>query len=354
MSVRYIGSKARIVDPIMEIVGQPVDNGVFVDAFCGTGSVAEAAASSGWSVRVNDSLRCAVTIAGARLVNAEHAAFDTFGGYDSAVHRLNAMAGQPGFVWREYSPAAATQAAVTKLPRRYFTEENAARVDAMRNAIAKWAAAGDLAPSEETLLLGDLLIASTAVANIAGTFGCFLRQFAPNALRPIELNARRLYEGAVSVETSSVDVYDVEAAPGDVVYFDPPYTKRQYAAYYHLLETIACGDEPRVEGVTGLRPWKSKASPFCYKTRALGALSRLLAETPAERVLLSYSSEGHVPLDSLLDAASEVGVATMHHLGEIGRYRPNQTASDRGQVVNEVVIEVVKSAVAGELVEAAA
>ena len=57
-------------------------------------------------------------------------------------------------------------------------------------------------------------------------------------------------------------------AESDVV-TRPADTKRQYAAYYHILETIAHGDEPVVEGITGLRPWKSKASDFCYKRRAL-------------------------------------------------------------------------------------
>ena len=40
----------------------------------------------------------------------------------------------------------------------------------------------------------------------------------------------------------------------DTVYLDPPYTKRQYAAYYHILETISLGDEPIVEGICGIRP----------------------------------------------------------------------------------------------------
>ena len=34
----------------------------------------------------------------------------------------------------------------------------------------------------------------------------------------------------------------------DAVYADPPYTKRQYAAYYHILETIAAGDRPLISG----------------------------------------------------------------------------------------------------------
>lgn len=35
---------------------------------------------------------------------------------------------------------------------------------------------------------------------------------------------------------------------GDIAYEDPPYTKRQYGAYYHILETIAIGDEPEITG----------------------------------------------------------------------------------------------------------
>jgi hypothetical protein len=45
MSVRYIGSKARLIDAIIPMVGKPGRrSGAFVDAFCGTGVVAEAAA----------------------------------------------------------------------------------------------------------------------------------------------------------------------------------------------------------------------------------------------------------------------------------------------------------------------
>ena len=36
MSFRYIGSKARVVEGIMDRIGEP-DGGTFVDAFCGTG-----------------------------------------------------------------------------------------------------------------------------------------------------------------------------------------------------------------------------------------------------------------------------------------------------------------------------
>ena len=40
---------------------------------------------------------------------------------------------------------------------------------------------------------------------------------------------------------------------GDILYLDPPYNARQYIANYHLLETVARYDSPKIKGLTGLR-----------------------------------------------------------------------------------------------------
>src|SRR5204862_345479 len=91
------------------------------------------------------------------------------------------------------------------------------------------------------------------------------------------------------------------------------YTKRQYAAYYHINETLAHGDEPQVTGKTGLRPWQDRASDYCYKVRALRALTDLITNTPARRILLSYSAEGHVALDDLTIAIAAALARTPIH-----------------------------------------
>jgi adenine-specific DNA-methyltransferase len=69
---------------------------------------------------------------------------------------------------------------------------------------------------------------------------------------------------------------------------------------------------------------------------------RLIETLHSERILLSYSSEGHVPMKELEAALPKVGVSAMHPLGEIGRYRPNQMASDAASSVKEYLVEVVK------------
>lgn len=337
MSFRYIGSKSRLIDQITTYMGPPKQGAFFVDAFCGTGVVAQAAADLGWNVRINDSLYSAVISAGARLISTKQAAFKKLGGYGQAVAMLNAAKPKHGFVWREYSPASVDTCG---LERRYFTQENAARIDAMRALIGEWAAAGTIDEAEKRLLIADLFGALNRVANIAGTFGCFLSKWTSQSQGEISMLCRELRAKTVCVEATVGDVFDVPNSSVDLVYLDPPYTKRQYASYYHILETVALGDEPEVKGVAGLRPWKGLASDFCYKTRALKTLSRLVRSLKAQKVLLSYSSEGHICMQDMKAELSKIGASTMHPLGAIGRYRPNKVASSTASDVSEFLVIV--------------
>jgi adenine-specific DNA-methyltransferase len=341
--VRYIGSKARIVDAILEVIGPPeAGGGFFVDAFAGTGVVGARASELGWPIRLNDHLLSAVVTSAARLLGSDVVSFSQLGGYGQAVAELNGVRPRRGFLWREYSPASLQ---VVGIERRYFTEDNAAKLDAMRATIEEWTSEGLLTKDERLLLIADLLSAANAVANIAGTYGCFMRKWLGSALKPVVVESRRLRAKSASVEVYNVDVEAVPLADNDVAYFDPPYTKRQYAAYYHILETIAHGDEPEVVGITGLRPWQEKASAFCYKTRALGAISSMLARTASRRIYLSYSSEGHVSRNALERTLAPLGRVTFHEIGDIGRYRPNQVATENASQVSEFLIELEKAAV---------
>ena len=198
---------------------------------------------------------------------------------------------------------------------------------------------GLLSQEEELLLLSDLMRAANSVANISGTYGCFLKEWTPTALKPVVISPRLLPVGHVDFRTRVGDVFEVPTEDEDTVYYDPPYTKRQYSAYYHILETIYAGDRPKVEGVTGLRPWQSKASIFCYKSKALAALTRLMRDTVASMVLLSYSTEGHVPKDALVEALSSEGDVVLHKISDVGRYRPNSQASAAGHTVEEFLVE---------------
>lgn len=338
MGVRYIGSKARVANEILSLAGHPT-GGRFVDAFSGTGAVAAAAASRGWAVAVNDSLPSAVSMSVGAILGSGNVSFSALGGYDRAVERLNAVEPFAGFIHGEYSPASLAHAGVE---RKYFTEANAAKLDAMRRAVDLWVQDDLIDAAEEHLLLADLMQAANSAANISGTYGCFLKDWTPSAKKSILVRPRQLPRRDTDYIATVRDVFDVKTSNTDTVYFDPPYTKRQYSAYYHVLETLHAGDSPVVHGVTGLRPWRSKASDFSYKSRALEALTRLINKTVATRMLLSYSNEGHVHQMQLMDALKGAGAVSVHAVRDIARYRPNSGASAAGRTVSEYVIEVVK------------
>jgi adenine-specific DNA-methyltransferase len=338
MTFRYIGSKTRLTEPLA-IAMERMDDGTgrFIDAFSGTGAVSEIAASLGWPVWANDALESAIVMTAARLAATPEIRMERLGGYAAAIERLNNVRPVQGPMWRTYSPASA-QFDRDQIERRYFTEQNAAAVDAVRARIATWAEEGLLTDAEEQLLIGDLISAANRVANIAGTYGCFLSRWQNCARNSLELRPRQLKAEPADLITTVADVADMRPAANDLVYLDPPYTKRQYASYYHILETIAVGDEPDVEGVSGLRPWKEKASAFCYKTKALDALVSLVERMAARRVLISYSCQGHVDLDQLSVALSRSGGVECTPVHGVGRYRPNRTASANGGSVTEYIL----------------
>lgn len=339
MTFRYIGSKARLTEQIASYIGPPTE-GDFVDAFCGTGAVAEAASAQGWSVRINDNMQYATVMTAARMIANSQVRFANFGGYRNIIQTLNNLPLEAGYIWQTYSPGSSQ---FIGFERRYFTEENAQRIDSIRKEISKYAEQKLISKLEEQLLLADFLSSVNRIANIAGTYGCFLSKWTSQSQNSLSLVARELKEQPTEISLSSDDVFNLQVQPQDVVYLDPPYTKRQYASYYHLLETICIGDSPYVEGICGLRPWQDKASDFCYKTRALKSLVRLIKNLDARKILLSYSSEGHVPIGDLESELSKLGEFEMIPLGEIGRYRPNKQASNNADIVSEYLIVIEKA-----------
>jgi adenine-specific DNA-methyltransferase len=78
-----------------------------------------------------------------------------------------------------------------------------------------------------------------------------------------------------------------------------------------VLETIARYDDPEVRGVTGLRPYEDQQSTFCSSRTALGTLEKMVGETPARHVFLSYNNEGIMPREEILETFGRYGEAEL-------------------------------------------
>ena len=336
--IRYIGSKVRIAEQILSIIGQPNKNsGTLIDLFSGTGTISRNAALNGWKIVANDYLYSSSLITKAQLISKDDVSFKKVGSYDKVIAELNSQSPKDGFIFREYSPSGKSRSGHS---RKYFTCENASKIDAIRIKIEEFYLNEKIGINEYHLLIADLLEASNQVANIAGTYGCFLSSFASNSLNILKLSTREFINRRAGFTVQNSDSFKLISKANDIVYIDPPYTKRQYPAYYHILETISYYDSPFVDGVTGLRPWKEKSSPFCFKRKAPQAFKQLLSGLKAKEIYISYSSEGHVPIEELTSICQSYGEIKLHELGGIGRYAPNTAAVSKGKEVKEYLIHI--------------
>ena len=111
-----------------------------------------------------------------------------------------------------------------------------------------------------------------------------------------------------------------------IIYADPPYTKRQYSAYYHILETIARNDRPEIGGKTGLRNWKEHSSRYCYRRSAGKALEELLERARCQYFFLSYNSDGQIPHEEIRSIMARFG-ETRYWEVPYKRYKSNSAVS---------------------------
>ena len=352
-AIAYLGSKATDADWIASYVSSVLSSpGARVaDVFSGTGVVSAALKARGLSVVANDHLQWASCAARAVLLNGRPPTFDgldvSAGGldvdqYDTVLRYLNRLSPIDGFMPREYSPAGPAK-------RRYLTAENAGRIVAIRQQISVWNPL--LTAAESSLLISDLIVSASAVSNTAGTYGSYLKRWKKSALSPLQLQRSSFTRGCT---TASHEVYCTDAnqlvrgLEVAAVYADPPYTKRQYAAYYHVLETIAAWDEPMITGSTGLRPWRHLSSPYCLRQHAPGALEDLVSNSCGRHFFLSYNDDGqirHAEILGILDAYGAVAVREYKRR----RYRSNGNNRQEEPQVVERFYHLDREAQRGEV-----
>lgn len=327
MSFRYLGNKTRLADWIVGEIGKvlPVGSSI-ADPMCGTASVSLALAQANYSVTAADALTFPIIHAKVRLLTKQAPAFKAFGGYHNALKWMESTEPMKGYFFQEFGESGIPKNG--RESRLYFSAANAAHIDGVRNGIRKLVSSGDINDIEHNLLLHHLILATNKVANISGTYGYFLSTLSRAALQPIVFEP---IEFAQTLGKHTVIHEPIEKLAStlqvDAVYLDPPYTKRQYAGNYHILETLAREDEPIAIGDGGLRPWKNQASDFCYRRNAAMAFRDTLTKLNVPHVFISYSQDGQVNEDELYSILSDFGKVTLHECS-YSRYRSNNRAKD--------------------------
>jgi adenine-specific DNA-methyltransferase len=357
--MRYIGNKTRLLPFILRTLRRlGIAPGVAHDAFAGTAAVGRALKDAGWRVVSSDLMTYSYVLQRAYVVASRVPGFAALIAGEADVRhalrspalraRVEARGGrlaavaeylggwlepEPGFVAAHFAPAGG---------RMYFTDDNAARIDAARSALHRWYRRGLIDDHAHYLLLAALIEGADRVANTAGVYAAYIKEWQPNARRPLALAPELPVRGRGSV-AHRADAVEVARAAGeiDLLYLDPPYNGRQYAGYYHIPEIIARGwfdSVPQVRGKTGLLEDGGPRSAWCQRRRAPAALRDLLAASGARHVLVSYNTEGLLSDRDLRAAlaASSVDGRVRRFTTQYRRYRADSDREGRRYKGDEV------------------
>ena len=299
--MNYIGSKFSILSYIDEVVEDFTKLGkkvIFCDIFSGTGVVSKYFKEKGYNIISNDIQYFSYVTLKGLIENSDELKFEklTKKRIDPFIC-LNGLNGKKGFIYKNYSLGGTKKC---EFKRQYFSDENAKKIDAVRLKIEKWKNKNLITENEYFYLLACLIEAADKVANTASVYEAFLKDLKKSAQKPIIINPLELIFKSKKYEVYNKDSKDlIKEIKGDILYLDPPYNSRKYDTNYHILETIALYDNPKIKGKTGVRIEETKKSNYCLKNKAAIELEDLIKNAKFKYILLSYNDEGIIPMEEI-------------------------------------------------------
>ena len=317
-SIKYIGSKLKLIPQVLELV-KKVDAKTILDGFSGTTRVSQALAKLGYTVICNDVAPWSKIFGTCYLLNTKPR-----DAYQPLIDHLNAVPSIDGWFTEHYGGHANSGCAIQedglKKPWQFH---NTRKLDAIRQEIENL----KLDPTEKAVALTSLILALDRVDSTLGHFSAYLREWAPRAYKELALKVPEVFTSEGDHQVHQADIFElVPRVSVDLAYFDPPYgsnnekmppSRVRYAAYYHLWKSVVLFDEPTLFGKAKRRKDTSDplaASIFEEFRRtddgqfiAVQAIAKLIRETQARWILLSYSSGGRATAQQLNEVMQNNG-----------------------------------------------
>jgi adenine-specific DNA-methyltransferase len=231
--------------------------------------------------------------------------------YQDLIDHLNSLPGKEGWFTEHY-------AGDFKKP---WQRHNTLKLDAIREEIEQ------LTNHEKAVALTSLIRAMDEVDSTIGHYASYLSDWSARSYREMKLRVPRLVPKTREHEVHNADIFDLVASiDADLAYYDPPYgsnndkmppSRVRYGAYYHLWTSICLFDRPPLFGKANRRADTSdvlSASVFEEFRRneagrfiVVEAIERLLQQTKARHIVLSYSSGGRATAEELNDVIRSSG-----------------------------------------------
>ena len=352
--IAYIGNKRRLLPFIenvfLEILDKDKNIKSALDLFAGSGSVSRLLKTLDLEVYSNDWEYYSYILNYAHIhVNIEETKnmFIHTGGLQNTIETINNISrikNKDRYISKYYSPKNDYNPDL-KNERLFYTQYNGTKIDIIRHNIEELYKNNAINQKEYFYLIASLIYEAATHTNTSGVFKAFHSGFGgrnkdalSRILTPISLKELPLYNGKkgyVSMLDANEFAIKNKDKKFDLVYLDPPYNQHQYGSNYHLLNTIALWDKPKINkniyingkktDKGGIRKdWIKTKSDYCYKKTAKNSLINLLENINANHIVMSYSTDGIIEFDdliSILENKGDLKIATSEYVKYRGAKR---------------------------------
>ena len=227
--------------------------------------------------------------------------------------------------------------------RMYFTNENALRIDFARIMTEQWKKKNLLTEEEYYYLIACIVEGVPFISNISGTYGAYHKKWdkrTQNIYQLYRLDVVQNHKNNKCYHQDGVEL--VKHIKGDILYIDPPYNERQYLPNYHVLETVAKYDNPKVKGVTGQREYQGEKSDFCIKKSVSLAFEQLIKNAHFRFILVSYSTEGLMKMEEIEKILKKYGKKETFKLYKLPYRRFKSREQQEKEELKELVFYIEK------------
>src|SRR3990167_6119574 len=320
--ITYIGNKRRLLPFLYQGFSKVRDRIgkrklVVFDGFVGSGAVARLLKAFASEIHVNDLEDYSETVNRAYLANRSEINIEELEKHIDWLNKnkLKIKSKKPGFIEKNYAPK--NDKNVQDGERVFYTNINARIIDNVRKLIDK------IPEPYRHFCLASLLIKASIHNNTSGVFKGFHKKNGighfggqgENALTRIKqeivLDTPIFsdFECPVFVYKRDINelVNDARLPVFDLVYYDPPYNQHPYGSNYFMLNIINNGKEREIQnGVSGIaKEWNKSA--YNKKRVAEESMDKLLKDTRANFIAISYNDEGIIPIENFKNILSQYG-----------------------------------------------
>ena len=319
--ITYIGNKRSLLAFItkgINIVRAKLhkDKLNLFDVFSGSGIVSRYFKQYAKTLFVNDLERYSKIINECYLTNVSEIDLEKI----KEIHRrlIAAVLKKPlksGIITELYAPK--DDGNIQHGERVFYTRRNAMYIDTIRKLI------DEIDSEKQKFFLAPLLTEASIHSNTSGVFKGFHKNRATGIgqFGGSNQDALQRIKGEIELPLPVFSHYDcqttiyhgdsneiIKTAPEvDLAYLDPPYNQHPYGSNYFMLNLILENKIPEsISKISGI-PKNWNRSSYNKRQFAYEALTDLVSNIKAKYILISFNSEGFIPLDTMKSMLKKIG-----------------------------------------------